>query len=439
MLNYLGYSWVDQGVNLDEAFKMLRRAVDLRPNDGYIVDSLGWAHYKLGHYQEATEALEKAIDLKPADPVVNDHLGDAYWRVNRRIEAHFQWNHARDMKPEPEDLPKILDKIEHGLPDVPTAAAPTPRPPPRARRRAAAARLGESLRRGCWRAPAKVNLTLHVLGRRTDGWHELDSVVAFAGCCDWLAFEPAETLSLTVDGPTAAAAGPTDDNLVLRAARALAERVPRLRLGRFHLLKVLPVAAGLGGGSSDAAAALRALAAANGLAPDDERLFAAAAAVGADVPVCLCPSARRMAGRGERLGPALRLPPLSAVLANPASRSRRPRCSPRSALRPARRSTRRPPRGSRPAQTRRGALEALKAGRNDLQASATRIAPAIGDTLDALARLDGARLVRMSGSGATCFALFDDRHAAARAARALARRPSRLVGARDLSQVAGKT
>jgi len=126
VLNYLGYSWVDQGVNLDEAFKMLRRAVDLRPNDGYIVDSLGWAHYKLGHYQEAADELEKAIDLKPADPVVNDHLGDAYWRVDRKIEAHFQWNHARDMGPEPEDLPKILQKIESGLPDVAIAPAPAP-------------------------------------------------------------------------------------------------------------------------------------------------------------------------------------------------------------------------------------------------------------------------------------------------------------------------
>ncbi|MGO4869946.1 MAG: tetratricopeptide repeat protein, partial [Roseiarcus sp.] len=127
VLTYLGYSWVDQGVNLDEAFKMLRRAVDLRPSDGYIVDSLGWAYYKLGHYQEATDELEKAIDLKPADPVVNDHLGDAYWRVNRRTEAHFQWNHARDMGPEPEDLPKILHKIEFGLPDEPSkdeSAAP---------------------------------------------------------------------------------------------------------------------------------------------------------------------------------------------------------------------------------------------------------------------------------------------------------------------------
>ncbi len=123
VLNYLGYSWVDQGLNLDEAFKMLRRAVELRPNDGYIVDSLGWAHFKLGQYTEATETLEKAINLKPADPVLNDHLGDAYWRVNRRIEAHFQWNHARDMGPEPEDLPAILKKIELGLPDVTTDTA----------------------------------------------------------------------------------------------------------------------------------------------------------------------------------------------------------------------------------------------------------------------------------------------------------------------------
>jgi tetratricopeptide (TPR) repeat protein len=123
VLNYLGYSWVDQGVNLEEAFKMLRRAVELQPNDGYIVDSLGWAHFKLGQYIEATETLERAISLKPAEPVLNDHLGDAYWRVNRRTEAHFQWNHARDMGPDPEDLPGILKKIQFGLPDT-TSAPP---------------------------------------------------------------------------------------------------------------------------------------------------------------------------------------------------------------------------------------------------------------------------------------------------------------------------
>jgi tetratricopeptide (TPR) repeat protein len=127
VLNYLGYSWVDQGLNLEEAFKMLRKAVELRPNDGYIVDSLGWAHYKLGQYTAATETLERAINLKPSDPILNDHLGDAYWRVNRRTEAHFQWNHARDMGPDSEDLPTILKKIEVGLPDSTTEA-----PPPKA-------------------------------------------------------------------------------------------------------------------------------------------------------------------------------------------------------------------------------------------------------------------------------------------------------------------
>ena len=115
VLNYLGYSWVDQGLNLDESFKLLRRAVELRPNDGYIIDSLGWAHYRLGRYNEALNELEKAIELKPGDPVINDHLGDVYWKAGRKLEAQFQWNHARDLKPEPEDLANILKKIENGL------------------------------------------------------------------------------------------------------------------------------------------------------------------------------------------------------------------------------------------------------------------------------------------------------------------------------------
>lgn len=122
VLNYLGYSWVDQGINLDEAFKMLRRAVDLRQRDGYVVDSLGWAYYRLGRYDDAVRELERAVELKPSDPVINDHLGDAYWRVGRKLEAQFQWNHARDLKPEAEELPKILDKIKSGLPDAPTAS-----------------------------------------------------------------------------------------------------------------------------------------------------------------------------------------------------------------------------------------------------------------------------------------------------------------------------
>jgi tetratricopeptide (TPR) repeat protein len=128
VLNYLGYSWVDHGTHLDEAFTMLHRAVELRPTDGYIVDSLGWANYKLGRYDEAVKELERAIDLKPSDPVINDHLGDAYWRIGRKLEAHFQWNHARDLSPEPEDLPRILSKIEHGLSDDDKPATTEPQP-----------------------------------------------------------------------------------------------------------------------------------------------------------------------------------------------------------------------------------------------------------------------------------------------------------------------
>ncbi|MBO6758936.1 MAG: tetratricopeptide repeat protein [Roseibium sp.] len=117
VLNYLGYSLVDQGLKLDEALLMIEKAVELRPNDGYIVDSLGWAYYRLGRYEEAVKELERAVELRPSDPVINDHLGDAYWKVGRRLEARFQWNHARDLDPEEDELPKILDKIANGLPD----------------------------------------------------------------------------------------------------------------------------------------------------------------------------------------------------------------------------------------------------------------------------------------------------------------------------------
>jgi tetratricopeptide (TPR) repeat protein len=121
VLNYLAYSWVDMGLNIDESFVMLKRAVELQPRDGYIIDSLGWAYYKLGKYEDAVRELEKAVDIRPQDPVLNDHLGDAYWKVGRTNEARFQWNHARDLKPEPEELEKILRKIEVGL-DAPKAA-----------------------------------------------------------------------------------------------------------------------------------------------------------------------------------------------------------------------------------------------------------------------------------------------------------------------------
>ena len=268
--------------------------------------------------------------------------------------------------------------------------------------------------RKLWRAPAKVNLTLHVLARRADGYHELESLVAFAGAGDWLEFEPGATLSLEVSGPTAPSSGPVEENLVLRAARALAEAAPGMRLGRFRLFKALPVAAGLGGGSSDAAAALRALAQANGIAGDDLRLWAAARATGADVPVCLDPRARMMRGIGDVIGPALGFPPLPAVLVNPAVAAPTPQVFAGLGL----------ARGEVLARAEANDIgadvfAALESGRNDLQPSAESIAPQIREALDLLKTGPGVRLARMSGSGATCFAIYRDRHTAARAARAL--------------------
>jgi tetratricopeptide (TPR) repeat protein len=123
VLNYLGYSWIDQGLNLDEGMRMIKRAVEQRADDGYIVDSLGWAYYRLGNMEEATKHLERAVELKPEDPTINDHLGDAYWRVGRVLEAKFQWSHARDLKPEPEELVKIEEKLKSGLPEDTSSAA----------------------------------------------------------------------------------------------------------------------------------------------------------------------------------------------------------------------------------------------------------------------------------------------------------------------------
>ena len=117
VLNYLGYSWIDQGLNLDEGMRMIRRAVEQRPDDGYIVDSLGWAYYRLGNYEDAVKHLDRAVELKPDDPTINDHLGDAYWKIGRVLEAKFQWAHARDLKPEPDELAKINQKLQDGLKD----------------------------------------------------------------------------------------------------------------------------------------------------------------------------------------------------------------------------------------------------------------------------------------------------------------------------------
>ena len=128
VLNYLGYSWVDQGVHLDEGMDMIRRSVEQRPDDGYIVDSLGWAYFRTGNYDEAVKNLERAVELKPDDPTINDHLGDAYWRIGRTLEAHFQWSQAKDLGPDGDDLPKIEAKIKNGLPENNPSAADAAKP-----------------------------------------------------------------------------------------------------------------------------------------------------------------------------------------------------------------------------------------------------------------------------------------------------------------------
>jgi 4-diphosphocytidyl-2-C-methyl-D-erythritol kinase len=282
-----------------------------------------------------------------------------------------------------------------------------------------------------FRARAKVNLTLRVLGLRADGYHELESLVAFGGVCDWLGYEPGAQLTLEIDGPNAGATGPAGDNLVLRAAHELSGRVADLKLGRFRLIKILPAAAGLGGGSSDAAAALRALADRNGLALDDDRVKAAAVATGADVPVCLAPQARLMTGVGEKIGPSVPFGDGFALLANP----RIPTAT-RDVFKAFDRAAGDGASARPAASWDRDTpikIESLAAASNDLEAAAIEVSPGIRDVLETLGRLPGARLTRMSGSGATCFALFDTREsAAAGRLKILAERPDWWIAATRL-------
>ena len=278
--------------------------------------------------------------------------------------------------------------------------------------------MSESADGGLWlAAPAKVNLYLHVTGRRADGYHVLDSLVAFAGVSDALVLRPAADLSLAVDGPFAAAVPAGSGNLVLQAARRLAEAGGVRAGAAIGLTKRLPVGAGLGGGSADAAAALRGLSSLWGLGPADADLAEIAARLGADVPVCLAGRAAFVGGAGERLSPAPDLPPAWLVLVNPgpalataavfAERSGAFSEAARFAEAPA----------------DAAALALLLAGRrNDLGAPARALVPATGQVLAALAAAAGALLARLSGSGATCFALFAEAAAATKAARTLARR-----------------
>jgi 4-diphosphocytidyl-2-C-methyl-D-erythritol kinase len=264
-------------------------------------------------------------------------------------------------------------------------------------------------------APAKINLYLHVVGRRPDGYHLLDSLVAFADIGDRVTATPAERLSLTLGGPEAAAiAALGDDNLVLRAARLVAAAAGATEPGAaLHLDKQLPAASGIGGGSSDAAATLRALDRLWRRPLDPAALAALALELGADTPACLLARPVWVGGVGEQLEPAAGLPPAGIVLANPR------RSLPTAAVFAARAGPFTTGGRFAPMPRDAGALAAtLAERRNDLAEPALTLVPEIGRVLETLARLPGALLARMSGSGATCFALFADRQAAS-AARAM--------------------
>ncbi|WP_084327581.1 4-(cytidine 5'-diphospho)-2-C-methyl-D-erythritol kinase [Salinarimonas rosea] len=283
-------------------------------------------------------------------------------------------------------------------------------------------------------AAAKVNLTLAVLGRREDGYHRLSSLVAFADVGDDLALVPGGDTAVAVEGPQATALAGDPDNLVVKAARALAERVPGLMSGRFRLTKRLPVASGIGGGSADAAAALRLLARANGLPLDDPRVTDAAAGTGADVPVCLAGRVCVMEGIGERLGPALPCPVLPAVLVNPGVpvetravfralglSAGETRAVAPTAL------------GFEPGVSGADLVARLRAAGNDLEAPAIAVAPVVADVIGAVRETPGCALARMSGSGATVFGLYgSDAQAGAAAARLAAAHPGWWVAATRL-------
>ena len=400
VLNYLGYSWIDRGENLERGLKMIEKAVELRPEDGYIVDSLGWAHYRLGDYPSAVQYLEKAIELVPEDPTINDHLGDAYWQSGRPVEARYQWRRALQFGPQDDEIKPIEAKLDGGsVPDC----------------RGSARRLSRRMAVAAF-APAKVNLYLHVIGRRADGYHLLDSLVAFADIGDRLTAEPAASLSL--DGrrarggrscrgrrrqPGAArrppAGRPRRDRRRRRAASGQApagRRRDRRRIERRR------------GGAARAQAAVAAIArrtrrfalSAPGSAPTSRP-----ASIGAPSGSAASASASSRPGRCREAGILLANPrralPTAAVFAarrGPFGEVGRFAPMPADAVGAGPVLDAAPQRSDR-GRDRRSCRRSARCWRGS-------------------AGLPGSLLARMSGSGATCFALFADR-AAAEEARAL--------------------
>jgi len=251
-------------------------------------------------------------------------------------------------------------------------------------------------------ARAKINLALHVTGRRADGYHLLDSLVVFPDIADRLSLEPAQRLELRLEGPFAAALeGPARDNLVLKAVRRFADVSGSTSNVRLTLEKILPVASGIGGGSADAAAAIRLMERFTGRTLSPEQRLELALALGADVPVCLDRTPARMSGIGERLTPAPAMPPAGIVLVNPLEAVSTP------AVFKAMTGRDNPPLPDMPEQftNLEGLCAYLALTRNDMQAAAEALCPAISTVIEALTALPSVVFARMSGSGATCFAL----------------------------------
>jgi 4-diphosphocytidyl-2-C-methyl-D-erythritol kinase len=278
-------------------------------------------------------------------------------------------------------------------------------------------------------APAKINLYLHVVGRRPDGFHLLDSLIAFAGVHDTVVATKASALTLAVEGPFAAALSAEADNLVLRAARALADAAGVRPWAALRLVKRLPVASGIGGGSADAAAALAAAGELWRITHKPGALAKLALKLGADVPVCLAGKAAQVGGIGEKIDPAPPLPRAPLVLVNPRVPLPTPavfRARSGAFSKPA-------PLASAPRDAR-DLAEALAARRNDLTDAALGLVPEIKSILAALEAQPGCLLARMSGSGATCFALFArDEEARAAAAALSAAKPGWWVEASELA------
>ncbi len=271
----------------------------------------------------------------------------------------------------------------------------------------------------CEAARAKVNLTLHMKGKRRDGYHELESLVVFADVSDELVFTPASEDRLSLEGPFA---GLVDgENLVLKAKRAFASWLGVTVSGDFLLKKNIPVAAGLGGGSSDAAATIRALLKAYDRDEDTKTFIRQSAAIGADVPVCLQDSAAWMCGLGERVTPVSGLTPLPALLVNPGIKLSTAAVFKTLNAKPLQAEEAGAPPSFPGWRNPREAAVWLNEGRNDLEAPAIALEPAVKKVLDALRRLDDCMLSRLSGSGPTCFGIFLSQDAAAEAASEMRR------------------